>query len=230
VTAAVLGVLVGLSGTLQPAGCGDDNIRRLLEAQVLMLRGDDAGADAAIASDARPDCDTRRVASLALRGWRQARALAPLGGAVEHLGPVRETLAALAAVPPALSLEAEYASTLILAAVAAAQDERPEMDLRLVHARDLSERLQARDRRALWPLPLNVASGELWFEVDRFADAVMAFERAVRADASSRALVGLARAHQRLGQLEPACAALARAIDPAPALREVIAKELARCR
>ncbi len=73
-----------------------------------------------------------------------------------------------------------------------------ELELLLTHARDLTERLS----RALAPshvaATFNLLAGELWLEVDRFEEARAAFERAVKADASPIASVGLARALARL--------------------------------
>jgi tetratricopeptide (TPR) repeat protein len=204
----------------------------MLRAEADMARGDAAAARAALASDSA-GCALRRLADLAMRGWSEARALAPAGGAVDLQKPVRHTLdelAVLAAADTGSALEVEYADVVIRAAIAAAQDERLEMELLLTHARDLSERLLTRGRHAAWPRPFNLAAGELWFEVDRYADAAAAYERAVRADSSPIALIGLARALMRLERADEACALYRRAGKAAPALRAQAAVDLARCR
>jgi tetratricopeptide (TPR) repeat protein len=197
-----------------------------------ILRGDDRGAREELSGSATSgECGVLRLAMIALDGWSEARALAPAGGAADLLGPVQRTLEQL---QPFLQtddrLEAEYAETAIRAAIAAAQDERPEMELLLTHARDLSERLQLRDRRAVWPRSLNLLVGELWFEVDRFDEARAAYQRAIAAEASPAALVGLARTLARLGQQAAACATYRRVTDAAPALHAAAAIDLARCR
>lgn len=202
------------------------------QAEQLVVRGDDRGArDSLSGAVSGAACDLLQVAMLALDGWNAARALAPAGGAADRLGPVQEVLEHL---KPFLGaddkLEAEYAETAIRAAVAAAQDERPEMELLLTHARDLSERLQLRGRRAVWPRTLNLLAGELWFEVDRFDEARLAYQRAITADPSPVALVGLARALARLGQPAAACATYRRVTGAAPALHAAAAIDLARCR
>ena len=208
-------------------------LQAMRDAQVLLSRGDEGNAQArlALSADAAA-CLPVQLAIRALRGWHQARALAPLGGAAEHLPPVRLTLDELQAIRAAgeWALETEYADTCIRAAIAAAQDERPEMELLLTHARDLAERLQLRDRRATWPLTFNLVAGELWFEVDRYEDARAAYERAARAEPSAVALVGLARALARLGRVEEACETFARVTDAASGLRAEAAKDLSRCR
>lgn len=211
--------------------CGDADLAALVRAREQVARGDESAARAAVDGDGGR-CVQRRIAALALRGWAEARALAPVGGAVDLQAPVRKTLdelRAVAAADPALALEIEYADAVIRAAVAAAQDERPEMELLLTHARDLGERLQLRDRRALWPRPFNIAAGELWFEVDRFADAAAAYERAVRADASPLALVGLARALARQERWAEACATYRRVSAASAALRSIAGSDLALC-
>lgn len=233
-TAIALALLLALqasSGDPSPR-CREEALAALLRAEEQVVRGDEAAAVAALTSDAG-DCTPQRVAVLAMRGWSEARALAPAGGAVDLQKPVRHTLeelAVLAAAHPVSALEVEYADVVIRAAIAAAQDERPEMELLLTHARDVSERLRTRRRRAVWPRPFNLAAGELWFEVDRYADAVAAYERAVRADSTPIALVGLARALMRLDRADEACAVYRRAGQAAPPLRALAAADLARCR
>jgi tetratricopeptide (TPR) repeat protein len=228
--AVALVLMLQVVATWQPS-CREVEVTAMLHAYEQVARGDDDAARQALEQAAGDACELRALAFLSLRGWAEARALAPLGGPIELLSPVRRTLDALQALgrDSALAVEVEYAATCIRAAVAAAQDERPEMELLLIHARDLSERLLLRDKRAMWPRSFNLVAGELWFEVDRYADAQAAYDRAVRADASPAALVGLARAHARLEQWQQACDAYKRVLDAAPALRAVATAELARC-
>lgn len=227
---AFVGLLGMLAGWVQPAPCQEAEVRALILAQEHVARGDDAAAEAQLGV-AGPLCARRQIATLALEGWRQARALAAGGGAVELQGPVRRTLDSLRALAAETEwgLEVEYAQTVIGAAIAAAQDERPEMELLLTHARDLSERLLQRNRQAQWPRPFNLAAGELWFEVDRYADAITAYERALRGDTSPIALVGLARALARLDRMEEACATYRRASDASERLRAAATPDLVRC-
>jgi tetratricopeptide (TPR) repeat protein len=229
VTAAAF-LLAVLSSSVQPAPCREAELTALLRAREQIARGDESAAQAALAVEGER-CVLSRVAMLALQGWREARALAPLGGPVDAQGAVRKTLDELRALAldPTAALDVEYAETCIRAAIAAAQDERPEMELLLNHARDLAERIAARDRRAVWPRAFNIIAGELWFEVDRFGDALAAYERAVRADGSPLAITGVARSLMRSGRLEEACAIYRGVGDAAPALRAAAAGDLARC-
>src|SRR5262245_42424229 len=79
------------------------------------------------------DQDLQRIA---MEGWRAARAIAPKGGPVELLGPVNVSLKQLDELG---GMKARYADAAIRAAVAAAQEEREELALRLEHARSLSD-------------------------------------------------------------------------------------------
>ena len=226
-------LLVQVVASSGPAACTERDVVAMRDAQVLVQRGSEGAALARLETGASPGlCELRQVARRAMRGWSEARALAPAGGAAELLGPVRRTLEDLQASVngSVVALEGEYAIICIRAAIAAAQDERPEMELLLTHARDLSERLAARGRPAVWPRSFNLVAGELWFEVDRYEEAVAAYDRAVRADAGALALVGLARSQARLGRIEQACTTYRQAKSVPPALRAMAAKDLSRCR
>lgn len=150
---------------------------------------------------AAPEEDVRRIA---MDGWTAARALAPRGGAVELLGPVNLQLKALDAIP---GLPARYAEIVIRAAVSAAQEERDEMALLLTHARALSDEMALVGTPAQWPLPIDELEGELWLEVDRFAEARDAYQRATKTQPTPNAWIGLARASDRLGDVVTACRA-----------------------
>lgn len=229
-------LLVQLAAASGPGDCSEDELRALAFTEILMERGDHAAMEQALSAEsaATPRCSLLELSRSALRGWTAARELAPKGGAPGLLAPVQRHLTELEqlarANSGALDLEGEYAVAAIRAAVAAAQDERPEMALWLTHARDLSERLAHRDRRGVWPRPFNILAGELWFEVDRYEDAREAFARAVSADPTPLALVGLARAEARLDLWDQACATYARVRGGAAALRQLAASELTRCR
>jgi len=214
-----------------PSDCTAADLAALDRSAALVARGDDdALRDVGAIGGPTDRCALVNLHRLSLVGWAEARDLAAKGGAVELLGPVRQLIEELEQLKGAdLDIEAEYAQTAIRAAIAAAQDERAEMELLLAHARDLAERLMTRGRRAVWPRLFNLVAGELWFEVDRFDDARAAFERAVRADASGVALVGLARALSRLGRQDEACAVYRRVHDASSSLRERAKSDLAPC-
>jgi tetratricopeptide (TPR) repeat protein len=212
--------------------CSPVQVAVIAEAEQRVLRGDDGGAPEVLSATVTSGtCDLLDLVISALDGWREARALAPAGGAADLLGPVQRALEQLTPFTKTdEQLEAEYAETAIRAAIAAAQDERPEMELLLTHARDLAERMQLRGRRAVWPRPLNLLAGELWFEVDRFEEARAAYQRAVAGEATPAALVGLARTLARLGQQAAACTTYKLATEAAPALRAAAAADLGSCR
>lgn len=151
-----------------------------------------------------PERDVERVA---MEGWSAARALAPKGGALDLLGPVNAKLRELDRMANTL---ARYAEVAIRAAVSAAQDERDEMQVFLDHLRDLSRQMALAGRAPAVPLPIDELEGELWLEVDRYAESRDAYARAVKDTPTPNALVGLARASDRLGDTIGACAAYTR--------------------
>jgi hypothetical protein len=147
----------------------------------------------------------RDVQRIAMAGWRAARELAPKGGAVDLLGPVNARLKELDAIP---NMSARYAEIAIRAAVSAAQEERDEMALLLTHARDLSNQMGiGGGTPPESPLAIDELEGELWFEVDRFAEARDAYERAAKHRGTPNAWIGLARAADKLGDTVTACRA-----------------------
>jgi len=172
----------------------------------------------------------REVQKVAQDGWIAARALAPRGGAVELLGPVNQRLKALDSLP---GTAARYADAAIRAAVSAAQEEREELGVFLAHARDLSDTMTLIGTAAQWPLPIDELEGELWFEVDRYTEARDAFRRATRVRPTPNALIGLARASDRLGDLAGACLAYTQAASTAglpPAVEIEISVYALKCR
>ena len=171
------------------------------------------------------------VERIAAAGWTAARALAAKGGAVDQLGPVNQRLKELDHIPN--NLNARYAEVAIRAAVCAAQDERDEMSVFLVHARGLSNQMSlAGEGPARWPLPIDELEGELWLQVDRYPEARDAYQRAT-VHGGARAWMGLARASDRLDQAKAACTAYRTAkLQPglSTADQKEIAAYLSRCK
>jgi len=230
-------LVLQISGApLESYGCTAEELKAIRLDLTMMARGDEQPLARPVEEGPHGPavpCVLMGLSRSALLGWLEARAVAPKGGPPDLLAPVRSALNELAQLQDdhsGVALEIEYAQTSIRAAVAAAQDERPEMELLLTHARDLSERLVARGRRAIWPRSFNLLAGELWLEVDRFDEARAAYERAVVAEPSDVALVGLARAQARLGLLEAACVTYKRASKATTELRKTAAGDLAHCR
>jgi hypothetical protein len=158
--------------------------------------------------------DTRAIEQLARDGWQQARAAASAAGTPEALAPATQTLAMLDKLTATSKwpLQIAYARSLVAAAMAAAQDERAEMSLHLVHARDLSSRLETSIHPAEWPLPIDEAEGDLRFEVHEYSEALAAYERATTHTSRSSVWIGLARSAERLRKPELACNAYRRAL------------------
>lgn len=220
----------GWQQTPQPV-CASTGRSALAAAEVQVARGDDAAALTALVAVGQSDaCPEVAVARAALAAWVEARKVVQFAGAKESLGAVQRSLADLQAqTTAAVSIEGQYATAAARAAVAAAQDERDEMNLWLTHARDLSERLVTRGRRAVWPRSFNVLSGELWFEVDRYEDARRAFVRALQGNATAVARAGLALSLERLGEHGEACRTAATIGDAAPPLAARLRAEVTGC-
>lgn len=163
--------------------------------------------------DAR-SCDELRVATWAWDGWLAADAAGAHGGTAEALARVRAALDALAAPDGGVS-GAAYAAALLHGAAAAAQDERDEMQVWLEHARDLAARAALTGTPARWPLPIDLAEGELWSSVDDYELAEASYMRALATRDSAAAWRGLGRARDRRGNRGAACAAYRRARDAA---------------
>lgn len=239
--AAFHGLLVmALAGPAfaQPVPCTDADRAALAEAAARLQALDDTAASDRLASGTGPgSCLARTLAQMAVAGWVEARGLTTVGGDPAELGPVNETLGSLERLgsDPATSLderlESTYAVAAIRAAVAAAQDERPEMEVFLAHARDVARSLAGARASALWPLGIDDLEGELWLEVDWYDKARAAFERAAATGGSARTIVGLARTLRRLGD-GSACATFARAasMDMSPEVRREVDAHLASCR
>jgi hypothetical protein len=83
----------------------------------------------------------------------------------------------------------------------------------LEHARDYSRRLALNGAAPRWPLPIDVAEGELWHAVDDFEQAERAFTRATASAPTATALAwrGVARARDRRANRAGACEAFRRA-------------------
>jgi pimeloyl-ACP methyl ester carboxylesterase len=213
------GLLAGPAVAQAQPSCEPAPARAALQhAADAMQRLDEVAARAALAAQAGSDaaCRELAVATAAIEGWIEARRLVAVAGAPESLGAVNEVLKRLEALrtsgtPTSITVQlASYAEAVLRAAIAAAQDERDEMQVYLAHARTLAVSLALGQQTSLWPLPIDEVDGELWLEVDRFAEARAAFERAGAAARGARATLGLARTLERLQDVPAACAAYRR--------------------
>lgn len=162
-----------------------------------------------IGASAEVTCDPVRLAAWAWRGWTAAVAAANRGGSPEALAPVTEAIAIVTALGPPRS-EAAYAAAVLRAAAAASQDERDEMLVWIEEAQALSVRLTLAGAPPRWPLPIELATGELWHGVNDYQLAEAAFERALAARESPAAWRGVARARDRRGNGAGACDAYRR--------------------
>jgi pimeloyl-ACP methyl ester carboxylesterase len=242
--ALALAVLLSAASVIegQPNPCSAAAVQAVLdEARHEEDRADDAAAAARLheAAASAGACQELGLASLAVDGWVEARRLAATGGAPDELTRIRdilERIAALRAGRPSTALLAQlaaYAEAVLRAAVAAAQDERDEMQLFLTHAGTLAESLRLADYSRPWPLPLPLVEAELWLEVDRFNEARDAFARVSDAGLAARVGLGTGQVMERLADVPAACAAYGRAaagaLAPGPADRVRLALSRLNC-
>ncbi|MEZ5293614.1 MAG: hypothetical protein R2745_21200 [Vicinamibacterales bacterium] len=213
----VAGWVIAFAVLAQGAPCAPEALALDDRAAALVAVGDDAEADRVLRAgyaDAAA-CPAVVLAAWSWQGWLAARRAEPTGGRPENLAPAADAAARLATLGSATS-PAAYATAVIRAAEAAAQDERDEMALWLDHAHALSQRLALGADAPRWPLPIDTAEGLLWLAVDDFEQALAAFERAVAANDTPVAWLGFARAMDGLGREAQACAALRRAAGTGP--------------
>jgi tetratricopeptide (TPR) repeat protein len=217
--AATLFLLV-VAGLPPPARAASDCAPAAEEALTRLAADWRAGEFEAAAADARaayalaPACVELGTASWAGSGWNAAASASVAGGSADSLAQAREALAVLESTESAGNVGRSYAAALVHAAAAAAQHEREELRVWLEHAEGLGRRLTAGQRP--WPLPFDVAEGELWITVEDYDLAQAAFERALAAAPTPVAMRGLARARARRGDVASACAPFARALDLVP--------------
>jgi hypothetical protein len=220
--ALALACLLGAGGVsaAQSNGCAAPAAQAVLSGAIADLSRADDGAAAErlrAGGDTAAGCDEIEVAALAVDGWVEARRLTRVAGAPDALSRMGDVIGRLQTVrasrPPTalMSQLAAYADAVLRAAVAAAQDERDEMQLYLAHARSVAESLRLARVERSWPLPIDLVDGELWLEVDRFTEAAAAFERLIDGPFAARASLGLGAARERLDNRSGACAAYQRA-------------------
>jgi hypothetical protein len=149
------------------------------------------------------------------RGLAAARAAWP-GGERRLVDIARDAAQALQllGVDGSTSRDLEVGRALILAAVAASQEEREEMRLLLTQALSVVERTSTPPAGLLTLVPPREIAGDLWLQVARFRDAEREYGAVVAADGRrARAWLGLARAAARAGDRGAAAEAARRFLD-----------------
>jgi hypothetical protein len=163
-----------------------------------------AGAlDAARAAGA---CDAAAGTVEYLEGLLGAREAVKQGGTIDSLRDVRSAANALSRRAEAGNRRWEAASLAMRAVAAASQDERGEMSIYLAEAIRIEGLLLTAGEPAAPIISVHELAGDLWLQVDRFADARAAYERAAeRVGRTPRVRLGLARAAKRLDEAAVAC-------------------------
>lgn len=212
VTGWMLAIAVAAAFRQAPSPACSTASQAVLDAAMAdVARGDFTAAAerVRVAYETAGECRPLHLAAWAWRGWAAAAAAADRGGAPDALAPVTRAIETVSSLGGPRS-EAAYAAAVLHAAAAAAQDERDEMQLWLEEARALSTRLTLLGTSPAWPLPIDLAEGELWHGVDDYELAEEAFARALAGGDSAVAWRGLARARDRRGNRAGACEAYRR--------------------
>jgi len=161
------------------------------------------GATARLASVRQ--CADTAVPYWYLQGLIAAREAYRAGGSPESLAPVKaaiEQLAMRAAEMPS----AEIARVVLLAASSAAQSERDEMGLLLVHALDLEQKQRSAGLPGAPMVTAHEVAGDLWLQVHRFDDARQAYMTALEhVGPTKRVMLGLARTALRQKDVAGSC-------------------------
>lgn len=200
-----MGTLIIAALLLQDATCHGDAARQMAEAARLGASFDLAGAAAAYEAAARLGCETARAPATFTRGLIAARAADAQFGSAASLQPLRQAIAALeplASVDPV----ARAMQAVLLAAVPAAQHERPELALRIDDMLRL-ESLQLEAKQP--PLPVmsaHEAAGYFWLQLHLYDQARNAFaEAARRVGRTAYVLLGAARTSVGRRDVAAAC-------------------------
>lgn len=196
--------VVLLAGLAQPPVCADE-ATTLREATTL-ARGLDVAAAAARLESAPATCAHLRMAALYLRALQRARDAYRTGGDAASLQPVTSAIETFERASAAGDRHAELAQVLLMAAAAASQSERGDMELLLEHATALERRLMRDGDAAVWGISAHEVAGDLWLQVHRFEAAAAAYTAAAELIGSTpRITLGLARVAAQMKQAETAC-------------------------
>jgi hypothetical protein len=196
---------------LQAAACSGEAGRLHAEGVRAAASLDVTRAVGRLEAAAENGCVDARVPAIYLSAVTAAREAYRVGGSEESLLPVRRAEAALETLASRGDTLAPIAQLLVMAAAAAAQSERAEMELLLGQAQQL-ERARVAGRLGAVPgVSAHELAGDLWLQVHRFDTARSAYRLAADLiGATPRTLLGLARTAARLDDQGAACEAYAR--------------------
>jgi hypothetical protein len=208
----VLMVAMLLAALLAQAGdCGPEAAALAGEARALGDRFDLEAAVARLRGAAALGCTEADVAAAYLTGLQAAREAYRFGGDADSLAPVRRMEEALMRHESAGSAPAGIARVVLMAAAAAAQSERDDLQVMLDHALQLERVQLAAGAPGAPVVSAHEAAGDLWLQVHRFEAARDAYRRAAGATGEGpRVLLGIARAARRLGDTAESCASYGR--------------------
>lgn len=199
-------VAVLILGLAQPAGCGSA-VAAVGDALARASTFDVSGAIAGLEQPPLRSCEAARVAAIYLRGLQAAREAYRTGGDDASLAPVRAAAKALEEeFARSQDRRVEISRVVLLAAEAAAQSERGDMEVFLTHAATLERQLLLAGERGAPGVSAHEAAGDLWLQVHRFDAARAAYQAAIELmGATPRTTLGLARVALRTHDDATAC-------------------------
>jgi tetratricopeptide (TPR) repeat protein len=196
---------------LQAAACSGEAGRLHAEGVRAAASLDVTTAVGRFEAAAENGCADARVAAIYLSAVTAAREAYRVGGSEESLQPVRRAEAALEALASRGDTLAPLVRLLVMAAAAAAQSERGEMDLLLTQAQQLERVRLAGGLSGVPGMSAHELAGDLWLQVHRFEAASAAYRQALDlVGPTPRTLLGLARTAARLDDVRAACEGYAR--------------------
>ena len=172
---------------VQAPRCGDAEATRMRDAAALADGFDLLGAAEQFAGAAAAGCMDADAAAVYLRGLLAARAAYRMGGSPQSLEPVRGAEAALERFSTRGVTWAATARVVLMAAAAAAQSERGDMEIFLTHAVALESTQASAGSPRLPGVTAHEAAGDLWLQVHWFDSARSAYLTALRRSAPLRA-------------------------------------------
>jgi hypothetical protein len=160
------------------------------------------GCDASV----DPSCTFLQAFSAARMAWPGAKP-----DRLQEAARINERLGGVRGGPTSV---AELLRVLVRAAIASAQEEHPELELLLMHASDLEERLLRSGQLVLPFAPVAEIAGDLYFQANRFDHARRRYGDALIARPNrARSILGIARASARLDDRAAATAAYKQLLD-----------------
>jgi hypothetical protein len=204
----------GLEAEASAQGCGSTANPAASPASASPASVSPAAASAAALAQASPDSVPSTAVSCAFLQAYSAARLAWPGAKADRLQEAARVNERLGGVNGGPTSVVELFRVTVRAAIAAGQEEHPELELLLMHASDLEERLLRSGQLVLPFAPVAEISGDLFYQANRFEQARRRYRDALMARPNRvRSILGIARASVRLDDRKAATDAYKQLLD-----------------